>query len=162
MLARRGIAAYGAELAERAPSRAGRATLGTVLAALLLVTWMDPRLGEETLQVERRGLDVIFCLDTSRSMLARDAQPTRLERAKRDVRTMLPELLGGDRVGLLAQARLAHGGDVIHVHDEASMAHCASPPMALRISVQTSSASSSIRRWSSPSSITRATGSVPE
>lgn len=102
--ARRGAFAYGAELGERVPSRVWSALRWTAIAVILLVAWMDPRLGVETVQVERRGLDVIFCLDTSRSMLARDAEPNRLERAKRDVRAMLPELVGGDRVGLVAFA----------------------------------------------------------
>jgi Ca-activated chloride channel family protein len=81
----------------------------TVLLGLGLVCWMDPRLGEEQVAVERRGLDLIFCLDTSRSMLARDLEPSRLERAMRDIRAVLPRLEGGDRVALVVfagQARL--------------------------------------------------------
>lgn len=95
---------YGAVLTEVLPSPAGRATRLGLAAMLLLLTWMEPRLGEEQVQVERRGLDIIFCLDTSRSMLARDMEPTRLDRAKRDIRSVLPELTGGDRVGLVAFA----------------------------------------------------------
>lgn len=74
-----------------------------------LLAWMDPRWGDEPIQVERRGLDLIFCLDTSRSMLARDQEPNRLQRAMQDVRALLPRLQGGDRVGLVVfagQARL--------------------------------------------------------
>jgi len=102
--ARAGIAAYGATLRERVPRPGGRASLLTALAALLLLSFMNPQLGTEQVRVERKGLDVIFCLDTSRSMLARDAEPTRLGRAKRDIQTMLPLLVGGDRVGLVAFA----------------------------------------------------------
>ena len=102
--ARRGVRVYGAELAERAPSSMARASLLSLGAAALLLTWMDPLLGEEKVAVERRGLDVIFCLDTSRSMLARDIEPNRLGRAKRDIGSMLPGLLGGDRVALVAFA----------------------------------------------------------
>lgn len=106
-LCRRRVSArrrYGAPLAERVPAPWGRATRLSLAAVLLLVTYMEPRLGQEQVQVERRGLDVVFCLDTSRSMLARDLEPNRLERAKRDIRAVLPELTGGDRVGLVAFA----------------------------------------------------------
>ena len=65
---------------------------------------MDPRWGDEQFAVERRGLDVIFCLDTSRSMLARDLEPFRLARAKQDIRAVLPAVRGGDRVGLVVFA----------------------------------------------------------
>jgi Ca-activated chloride channel homolog len=81
----------------------------SALLLLGLLAWMDPRLGDEPVQVERRGLDLIFCLDTSRSMLAGDQQPNRLGRAIQDIRAVLPELQGGDRVGLVVfagQARL--------------------------------------------------------
>jgi len=100
----RGGAVYGAPLRERVPSAAGHATLWTVSGALLWLTWMEPLLGEEKIAVERRGLDVIFCVDTSRSMLARDLEPDRIGRAKRDIRTVLPRLVGGDRVALVAFA----------------------------------------------------------
>ncbi len=95
---------YGALLQERLPSPWGRATRLCLAALLLLLTFMEPRLGEEQVQVERRGLDIIFCLDTSRSMLARDMAPTRLARAKRDIRSVLPDLTSGDRVGLVVFA----------------------------------------------------------
>ena len=76
----------------------------TALLGLGLVCWLDPRWGEEAVDVERRGLDLVFCLDTSQSMLARDMQPTRLDRAKRDIRSVLPLVEGGDRVGLVVFA----------------------------------------------------------
>ena len=51
-------------------------------------------------KVERRGRDVIFILDCSRSMLAEDLKPNRLERAKIAIDDVLAELQG-DRVGLI-------------------------------------------------------------
>ena len=110
-LRRRQVArsAYGAVFTERASAPWLRALrLSGVLICLFLV-YMEPRYGEEKVQVERRGLDVVFALDTSRSMLARDMDPSRLDAAKRDILSVLPELVGGDRVGLVAfagQARL--------------------------------------------------------
>ncbi|MEZ5962220.1 MAG: VWA domain-containing protein [Planctomycetota bacterium] len=113
---------YGAPCAERTPSAVGRAALWTGILACLWLAWMEPQLGEERVTVERRGLDVIFCLDTSRSMLARDMEPSRLERARRDIRSLLPTLVGGDRVALLAfagQTRLV----VPPTHDIDSFEH---------------------------------------
>lgn len=87
----------------RAWWRAGLSTLG--LAALTLAL-MDPRWGMEVEQVQRRGLDVMFVVDVSRSMLARDATPSRLERAKQFVSDAI-DSLGGDRVGLVDFAGVA-------------------------------------------------------
>lgn len=95
---------YGAPSADRLQSPANRATVVTIAAGLLLLAYMNPLLGKEQMAVQRRGLDVIFCLDTSRSMLARDVEPDRFSRAARDIRSVLPELVGGDRVGLVAFA----------------------------------------------------------
>jgi Ca-activated chloride channel family protein len=100
---RAAVARYGAT-ADGAGRPLARAVRLTLLLALGLLAWMDPRWGDEPITVERRGLDLIVCLDTSRSMLAGDMEPTRLERAKQDVRAVLPRLTGGDRVALVAFA----------------------------------------------------------
>ncbi len=68
------------------------------LAALLEPTW-----GEGDALGERPGADVLVCLDVSRSMLARDSSPSRLEAAKREIRA-LAERVKGDRLGLVAFA----------------------------------------------------------
>jgi len=72
------------------------------------------------------------------------------------------ERRGGDRVGLQAEPRLPHRGDVIDIHHEPTLAHARSSPMSLRIASHSSLASCSISAASSPSIITRASGSVPE
>jgi len=106
LLDRRRVAAarYGAAAVGPVSGPWRRALRTTALLALGLLAWMDPRWGDEPVQWERRGLDLIFCLDTSRSMLARDLEPNRLERARSDMRAMLPRLQGGDRVGLVVFA----------------------------------------------------------
>jgi Ca-activated chloride channel family protein len=101
---RRAALRYGAVSRERVPSPLGRATRLCLLLALAFLTFMDPRYGEEDVAVERAGLDVVFCLDTSRSMLARDMDPDRLHRAIADVKSVLPSLRGGDRAGLVVFA----------------------------------------------------------
>jgi len=57
-------------------------------------------------EVKRRGADVFFVIDVSRSMLAEDAAPSRLARAK-DLVDETVESLGGDRVGLIEFAGTA-------------------------------------------------------
>lgn len=62
-----------------------------------------PRWGEVEEQIDRKGGDVVFLLDTSKSMLARDVMPNRLERAKTAMLDFLRRNAGG-RVGLVAYA----------------------------------------------------------
>ncbi len=82
------------------------ARLAFVVVALvcLVATLIGPRWGAETQTLLRRNIDVMILLDVSRSMLARDLAPNRLERAKLAIRDDLLPALGGDRVGLLAFA----------------------------------------------------------
>lgn len=80
-----------------------RAALTLAGLALLVVALLDPRWGEETTVVRRRGADVMIVLDVSKSMLAEDARPNRLERAKQFARDLL-DAMGGDRAGLVVFA----------------------------------------------------------
>ena len=75
-----------------------------VVLVLLTAAIIHPRWGEAEQQVASRGVDVMVCLDVSRSMLARDIAPNRLERAKVALRDDLLPTLAGDRVGLIAFA----------------------------------------------------------
>ena len=59
-----------------------------------------PQWGEEKKKIQRQGVDVLFLLDTSLSMMAEDAKPNRLEKAKREIKGILQELKG-DRVGMI-------------------------------------------------------------
>ncbi len=65
------------------------------------VSMLGPVRGFTLREVERKGLDLVVCLDTSRSMLVRDKKPNRLERAKDQIR-LLPDKPGNDRAALLA------------------------------------------------------------
>lgn len=73
---------------------------------LLVVSLAGPRAGYDSLEVPHRGRDVIIAMDVSRSMLATDVAPTRLQRAKLLAEDLIAEL-GGDRVGLIAFAGTA-------------------------------------------------------
>ncbi len=78
---------------------------GCVLGALalLVVTMAGPQLGYDASEIPHRGRDVIIAMDVSRSMLAPDVAPTRLQRAKLLAEDLISEL-GADRIGLVAFA----------------------------------------------------------
>jgi Ca-activated chloride channel family protein len=77
-----------------------RAAMLVVVLALLIVALAGPRWGFHWEEVHREGVDVIVALDTSRSMLAEDVKPNRLERAKLAVQDLVKQLKG-DRIGLV-------------------------------------------------------------
>ncbi|MEW6072095.1 MAG: VWA domain-containing protein, partial [Planctomycetota bacterium] len=85
----------------------GRPLVRLLLAAtgllLLAVSLVGPVRGHTLRETYSHGLDIVACLDTSRSMLARDLRPDRLERAKRELRGLF-DLLAGDRCAILAFA----------------------------------------------------------
>jgi Ca-activated chloride channel family protein len=82
----------------RALARVLLASAATILIAIALV---GPVSGFTLRDVQRKGLDLVMCIDTSRSMLVQDLKPDRLSRARREI-TGLLEKLQGDRAALLA------------------------------------------------------------
>jgi Ca-activated chloride channel family protein len=80
-----------------------RAAMWLAGLALLVVALAGPKWGFHWEEVHREGVDIIVALDTSRSMLAEDIKPNRLERAKLAVQDLVKQL-HGDRIGLLAFA----------------------------------------------------------
>ncbi len=74
--------------------------------ALSIAALMRPQWGFEWQEAKRKGLDILIAIDTSRSMLASDVKPNRLERSKLAVKDLLKNLKG-DRVGLIAFAGTA-------------------------------------------------------
>jgi Ca-activated chloride channel family protein len=76
----------------------------SVAAFLGVVALAGPRWGQERIQAETRGLNLVFAMDISRSMLAEDAGgASRLSRAVREARRLAQDL-AGDRLGLVAFA----------------------------------------------------------
>jgi Ca-activated chloride channel family protein len=71
--------------------------------ALAITALAKPQWGYIYEDVKRKGLDLIFAVDTSRSMLSNDVPPSRLQRVKLATQDLLHELQG-DRVGLIAFA----------------------------------------------------------
>lgn len=88
-------------------SRKLRRSVGTLLVTaamvLLVVALVDVRWGKVEREVSQKGIEVMFVLDVSRSMLADDAAPNRLQRAKQQIKDTVDEM-AGDRVGLLVFA----------------------------------------------------------
>lgn len=80
-----------------------RITLLTLTAIVLCVSLLDPRWGTRYKEVEQKGIDTFFVLDVSRSMLAQDVRPNRLERAKQAIADVL-DVMGSDRAGLITVA----------------------------------------------------------
>jgi Ca-activated chloride channel homolog len=74
--------------------------LGLICAIVALA---QPRWGYTFQNVQRRGLDLLIAVDTSRSMLSNDVQPNRLERVKLAAQDLIDESQG-DRIGLIAFA----------------------------------------------------------
>ena len=72
-----------------------------LLAVFLLFSALArPQYGFEWVDVKRKGIDLLFALDTSKSMLAEDIKPNRLKRAHFAILDFV-QRLDGDRVGLL-------------------------------------------------------------
>ncbi|MBN1555562.1 MAG: VWA domain-containing protein [Phycisphaerae bacterium] len=78
---------------------------GLLIATLTMMTlaMADIRWGKQWTELPQRGIDIMFVVDVSRSMLARDARPNRLGRAKQYIRDVMDEM-GGDRAGLVVFA----------------------------------------------------------
>ncbi|TWU44611.1 von Willebrand factor type A domain protein [Rubripirellula tenax] len=68
--------------------------------ALLVAALLDVRWGQVSRPVPQSGIEVMFVLDVSRSMLAEDVTPSRLDRAKQMIKDTIDEM-AGDRVGLV-------------------------------------------------------------
>ena len=70
------------------------------------IALVNPKIGTELKTVKREGVDIVFALYVSKSMLAEDIAPNRLEKAKRIVSEII-NTLNNDRVGVIAYAATA-------------------------------------------------------
>ena len=74
-----------------------------IAIACIALALVNPKIGTKLETVKREGVDVVFAIDVSKSMLAEDVAPNRLEKAKRVVSEIINNL-GSDRVGIIAYA----------------------------------------------------------
>ncbi|WP_435414227.1 vWA domain-containing protein [Polaribacter aestuariivivens] len=69
----------------------------------LIISLVNPKMGTKLKTVKREGVDVVFALDVSKSMLAEDIAPNRLEKSKQIISKIIDKL-GSDRVGIIVYA----------------------------------------------------------
>jgi Ca-activated chloride channel family protein len=69
----------------------------------LIIALVNPKIGTKLETVKREGVDVVFAIDVSKSMLAEDIAPNRLEKAKQLTSQIIKNLVS-DRVGIIAYA----------------------------------------------------------
>ncbi|MCC5845631.1 MAG: VWA domain-containing protein [Verrucomicrobia bacterium] len=102
-----------------------RNVLGILGLLLCTLSLARPQWGYTWRDIERRGLEIVFLLDTSNSMRANDIAPTRLQRAKWGVEEFV-RALDGDRIGLVGFAgdaqvlcplTLDYGAFMMHLDD---------------------------------------------
>ncbi|MBS1680652.1 MAG: VWA domain-containing protein [Bacteroidetes bacterium] len=74
--------------------------LRTAFVILLLVAFLGPTFGDSKREVKSIGKDIMICVDLSKSMDAFDVQPTRLEKAKYEMKRIV-EAFNSDRVGVI-------------------------------------------------------------
>ena len=100
-LARLGSPELTRRLTESVNERGRRlaSALAVLALAMSIIALARPQWGESAQIGERRGIQLMVALDVSRSMLARDAKPTRLDRAKLEIYDLMRQL-DGDEVGL--------------------------------------------------------------
>jgi len=79
--------------------------LGVMLLALvgIILGLVNPKIGTKMETVKREGIDIVFAMDVSKSMLAEDVAPSRLEKSKQIVSQIINQL-GNDRIGIVAYA----------------------------------------------------------
>jgi Ca-activated chloride channel family protein len=75
--------------------------------SFLIISLVNPKMGTKLKTVKREGVDVVFALDVSKSMLAEDIAPNRLEKAKQIISKIIDKL-GSDRVGIIIYAGNAY------------------------------------------------------
>ena len=75
--------------------------------SFLIFALVNPKMGTQLKTVKRQGVDIVFALDVSKSMLAEDIAPNRLEKAKQIISKTIDKL-GSDRIGIIIYAGSAY------------------------------------------------------
>tara|TARA_B100000900_G_C20552804_1_gene705481 strand:- start:435 stop:1463 length:1029 start_codon:yes stop_codon:yes gene_type:complete len=73
----------------------------------LIIGLMNPKIGTRLETVTRKGVDVVFAIDVSKSMLAEDIAPSRILKAKQILSKAIDELVN-DRIGIIVYAGKAY------------------------------------------------------
>ncbi len=77
--------------------------ISVILLAILflIIGLVNPKMGTKIETVKRQGIDIVFAVDVSKSMLAEDVAPNRLEKSKQIVSQLINQL-GSDKIGIIA------------------------------------------------------------
>ncbi|MGB5319001.1 VWA domain-containing protein [Eudoraea sp.] len=75
--------------------------------SFLVLGLVNPKIGTKLETVKREGVDIVFAIDVSKSMLAEDIAPNRIEKGKRLVSEIINQL-ASDRIGIIAYAGQAY------------------------------------------------------
>ncbi len=70
---------------------------------MMIIALVNPKVGSKLKTVKRQGVDIVFALDVSKSMLAEDIAPNRLLKSRQIISKVIDKL-GGDRIGIIAYA----------------------------------------------------------
>jgi Ca-activated chloride channel family protein len=73
----------------------------------IVLALVNPKLGSKVETVPAKGVEIVFAIDVSKSMLCKDIQPNRLEKSKQ-IMTQMIESIGSDRIGIVAYAGSAY------------------------------------------------------
>lgn len=77
--------------------------LFSLVLTLMILAWSRPQSAKGQMEVKSEGVEIMVLVDVSRSMLAEDVRPSRLDHAKKEIMNLLDQL-SGDKVGLIAFA----------------------------------------------------------
>ena len=78
------------------------AVAGLILACVAIAL-VNPKMGNKIEKIKREGVDLVFAIDVSKSMLAEDIAPNRLAKSQQLVSQIMNSLTG-DRIGIIAYA----------------------------------------------------------
>lgn len=73
----------------------------------IVLALVNPKLGSKVETVPAKGVEIVFTIDVSKSMLCTDIQPNRLEKSKQ-IMTQIINSIGSDRIGIVAYAGSAY------------------------------------------------------
>ena len=72
-------------------------------SSMFVIAMINPKIGTKIETFQRLGVDIVFALDVSKSMLAEDIIPSRIDKSKQLIGQIINNL-GGDRIGIVAYA----------------------------------------------------------
>ncbi len=73
----------------------------------IVLALVNPKLGSKVETVKAKGVEIVFAIDVSKSMLCKDVSPNRLEKTKQII-TQIIDAIGSDRIGIVAYAGSAY------------------------------------------------------